>query len=158
MVLPSSAVSIQLESDCASDQATFRVVARNIAGISHFHVRVSSNPSFVRILAMDRRRSSTRPASSEGKFPRLLPESIMHLVHQTEIEYWSHASKSLGTLSSIYANPTSIETIGRVNRLMAMWPTDDSLPAESYETLKTNYKRLSSALKEVRRNSEEEIE
>lgn len=39
-----------------------------------------------------------------------------------------------------------------------MWPTDDSLPAESYETLKTNYKRLSSALKEVRRNSEDEIE
>ncbi|KAN0087469.1 Translin [Tylopilus felleus] len=92
------------------------------------------------ILAMDRRRSSTRPASSE------------------EIEYWSHASKSLETLSGIYANQTSIETIGRVNRLMAMWPTDDSLAAESYETLKTNYKRLSSALKEVRRNSEEEIE
>jgi SAGA-associated factor 29 len=107
---------------------------------------------------MDRRRGSTRPASSEGRFPRFLPESITYPVHETEIEYWSHASKTLGTLSSIYANQTSIETIGRVNRLMAMWPTDDSLPAESYETVKTNYKRLSPALKEVRRNSEYEIE
>ncbi|KAI9573696.1 SGF29 tudor-like domain-containing protein [Boletus coccyginus] len=89
---------------------------------------------------MDRRRGSTRPASSE------------------EIEYWSHASKSLGTLSSIYANETSIDTIGRVNRWMAVWPTDDSLPAESYEILRNNYKRLSSALKEVRRHSEDEIE
>ncbi|KAG9315887.1 hypothetical protein JVU11DRAFT_3536 [Chiua virens] len=89
---------------------------------------------------MDRRRGSTRPASSE------------------EIDYWSHASKSLGTLSGIYANQASIETIGRVNRLMAMWPNDDSLAAESYETLKTNYKRLSSALAEVRRNSEEEVQ
>lgn len=107
---------------------------------------------------MDRRRSSTRPASSEGKFPRFIPKSDIYLDRRTEIEYWSHASKSLETLSGIYANQTSIETIGRVNRLMAMWPTDDSLAAESYETLKTNYKRLSSALKEVRRNSEEEIE
>lgn len=106
---------------------------------------------------MDRRRGSTRPASSEGKFPRFLPESIIYAVHSTEIEYWSHATKSLATLSSIYANPTSIETIGRVNRLMAMWPTDDSLQAESYETLKDNYRRLSPALKEVRRHSEKEI-
>ncbi|KIK99638.1 hypothetical protein PAXRUDRAFT_131712 [Paxillus rubicundulus Ve08.2h10] len=88
---------------------------------------------------MDRRRGSTRPASSE------------------EIDYWSHASKSLGTLSSTYANTNSFDTIGRVNRLIAAWPTDDSLPAESYETLRTNYKRLSSALKEVRRNADEEF-
>ncbi|KAF9220941.1 hypothetical protein BS17DRAFT_712952 [Gyrodon lividus] len=87
---------------------------------------------------MDRRRGSMRPASSE------------------EIEYWSHASGSLGTLSSICANSNSFETIGRVNRLIAAWPTDDSLPTESYDTLKTNYKRLSSALKEVRRNADEE--
>ncbi|KAG6376983.1 hypothetical protein JVT61DRAFT_1024 [Boletus reticuloceps] len=89
---------------------------------------------------MDRRRGSTRRASSE------------------EIEYWSHASKSLGALSSIYANQNSIETIGRVNRLMAMWPTDDSLPAEGYETFKTNFKRLYAALREVCRNSDEETE
>ncbi|KAH7885387.1 SGF29 tudor-like domain-containing protein [Phlebopus sp. FC_14] len=88
---------------------------------------------------MDRRRGSTRPASSE------------------EIECWSHATRSLGTLSNIYANPSSVETIGRVNRLIAAWPTDDTLPTEGYETLKTNYKRLSSALKEVRRNTEDEI-
>lgn len=39
-----------------------------------------------------------------------------------------------------------------------MWPTDDSLQAESYETLKANYRRLSPALKEVRRHSENENE
>ncbi|KAL4081056.1 SGF29 tudor-like domain-containing protein [Scleroderma citrinum] len=87
---------------------------------------------------MDRRRGSTRPASTE------------------EIEYWSHASKSLAALSNIYASPTTVETIGRVNRLIAAWPTDDVLPAEGYEILRTNYKKLSLALKEVNRNANEE--
>lgn len=73
-----------------------------------------------------------------------------------EIEYWSHASKSLAALSSIYASPNTVETIGRVNRLIAAWPTDDSLPAEGYETLRTNYKKLSLALKEVHRNANDE--
>ncbi|KAG8214495.1 hypothetical protein J3R82DRAFT_9551 [Butyriboletus roseoflavus] len=129
------------QGNCAltASLAAFRALLFLLAYLIFTIVIPKDTPSS-EILAMDRRRGSTRPASSE------------------EIEYWSHASKSLGTLSSIYANPTSIETIGRVNRLMAMWPTDDSLPAESYETLKTNYKRLSSALKEVRRNSEDEIE
>ncbi|KIM65922.1 hypothetical protein SCLCIDRAFT_111946 [Scleroderma citrinum Foug A] len=87
---------------------------------------------------MDRRRGSTRPASTE------------------EIEYWSHASKSLAALSNIYASPSTVETIGRVNRLIAAWPTDDSLPAEGYEFLRTNYKKLSLTLKEVHRNANDE--
>ncbi|KAG2155820.1 SGF29 tudor-like domain-containing protein [Suillus bovinus] len=90
---------------------------------------------------MDRRRlpGPTRPASTE------------------EVDYWSHASKSLVSLSNIYANSGSLETIGRVNRLISAWPTDDVLPAEGYDNLKTNYKRLSSALKDVRHISEEEV-
>ncbi|KAH7928399.1 hypothetical protein BV22DRAFT_1082964 [Leucogyrophana mollusca] len=89
---------------------------------------------------MDRRRApGTKAASSE------------------EIEYWTHAAKSLSTLSNVYGSPGSVETIGRVNRLIAGWPTDDALPAEGYDNLKTNYKRLSSALKEVRNNSDDEV-
>ncbi|KAG2344541.1 hypothetical protein BDR05DRAFT_999285 [Suillus weaverae] len=88
---------------------------------------------------MDRRRVPPRPASTE------------------EVDCWSHASKSLASLSNIYANPSSLETIGRVNRLISAWPTDDVLPAEGYDNLKTNYKRLSSALKEVRHINDEEI-
>lgn len=89
---------------------------------------------------MDRRRVPPRPASTDP-----------------EVDYWSHASKSLVSLSNIYANPSSHETIGRVNRLISAWPTDDVLPAEGYDNLKTNYKRLFSALKEVRHINEEEV-
>jgi hypothetical protein len=60
----------------------------------------------------------------------------------------------LASLSNFYANSEQI--IGRVNRLIAVWPTDDVLPAEGYEHLKTNYKKLSRALKDVRDISEEE--
>ncbi|KAG1742369.1 SGF29 tudor-like domain-containing protein [Suillus paluster] len=88
---------------------------------------------------MDRRHALPRPASSE------------------EVDCWSHASKSLASLSDVYASPSSVETIGRVNRLISMWPTDDVLPAEGYDGLKTNYRRLSSALKEVRHISDEEV-
>ncbi|KAG1848715.1 SGF29 tudor-like domain-containing protein [Suillus subalutaceus] len=88
---------------------------------------------------MDRRRVSLRPASTE------------------EVDYWSHASKSLASLSNIYANPSSLETIGRVNRLISAWPTDDVLPAEGFDNLKTNYKRLSAALKGVQQINNEEV-
>ncbi|KAI6044783.1 SGF29 tudor-like domain-containing protein [Pisolithus marmoratus] len=87
---------------------------------------------------MDRRRGSARPASTE------------------EIDCWSRAGKSLAALSSNYATPSTVDTIGRVNRLITAWPTDDSFPTESYETLKTNYKKLSTALRNVRSSAEEE--
>lgn len=87
---------------------------------------------------MDRRRGSARPASTE------------------EIDCWSRAGKSLAALSSNYTNSNAAGTIERVNKLIDVWPSDDSFPTESYETLKTNYKKLSSALKEVRSNAEDE--
>ncbi|KAI5986159.1 SGF29 tudor-like domain-containing protein [Pisolithus albus] len=58
---------------------------------------------------------------------------------EPEIDCWSRAGKSLAALSSNYANSNAAGTIER-----------------SYETLKTNYKKLSSALKEVRSNAEDE--
>ncbi|KAG2057723.1 hypothetical protein BDR06DRAFT_980753 [Suillus hirtellus] len=88
---------------------------------------------------MDRRRVPPRPQEA------------------SEVECWSQASKSLVSFSNIYASPSSLETIGRVNRLISAWPTDDVLPAEGYDHLKTNYKRLSSALKDVQHINEEEV-
>lgn len=40
---------------------------------------------------------------------------------------------------------------------MAEWPQDGSLPPNGYDGLKTNYKKLSSALKEVHRNATDEV-
>ncbi|KAL0961072.1 hypothetical protein HGRIS_006056 [Hohenbuehelia grisea] len=80
---------------------------------------------------MDRRRAaSNRPASSE------------------EIECWSHASASLAALATVYSNPSTVDTIERVNRLISTWPTDD-LPAEGIDSVKTSYRKLSSGLHEI---------
>ncbi|EIW80967.1 hypothetical protein CONPUDRAFT_137092 [Coniophora puteana RWD-64-598 SS2] len=89
---------------------------------------------------MDRRRGSVRPASSE------------------EVQCWTQASNSLSSLSNIYtaSNSVSLETIARANKLLTSWPPEDSSPGEGYESTKANYKRLSSALKEIKENSEKE--
>ncbi|KAE9400450.1 hypothetical protein BT96DRAFT_857386 [Gymnopus androsaceus JB14] len=88
---------------------------------------------------MSRRQMPLRPASSE------------------EIECWNHAAASLSTLSAIYSGPATIETIGRVNRLISAWPADDTLPAEGLDSVKAIYKKLLSALEEIRLTSEKEI-
>ncbi|KAI0926963.1 hypothetical protein AcW1_007659 [Taiwanofungus camphoratus] len=87
-----------------------------------------------------RRGTSKRPASSE------------------EIEYWSHAAAALSKLSSMYTNPTGIETVGRVNRLLSAWPTDDILPAEGYDSVKSIYKKLTSGLQEIKTNAEQDAQ
>ncbi|KDQ62429.1 hypothetical protein JAAARDRAFT_30341 [Jaapia argillacea MUCL 33604] len=80
----------------------------------------------------NRRTLPNRPASSE------------------ELECWSHAKASLKALSDICENPSSFETFGRVNRLISAWPTDDTLPAEGIDGVKSVYKKLASALGEVK--------
>ncbi|KAK7469216.1 hypothetical protein VKT23_003705 [Stygiomarasmius scandens] len=88
---------------------------------------------------MNRRQGVTaRPASSE------------------EIDCWSHATTSLSTLSSIYSSPSTLETIGRVNRLISAWPTDDTLPAEGLDGVKTIYKRLLTGLEQIQASSNQE--
>jgi len=47
-------------------------------------------------------------------------------------------------------NPDTVETIGRVNRLIAGWPTDDLLPADGFEGLKATYRKLSAGLQGVK--------
>ncbi|KAJ7780653.1 SGF29 tudor-like domain-containing protein [Mycena maculata] len=89
---------------------------------------------------MDRRRAiSTRPASSE------------------ELDCWSHAATSLTHLSGIYSNPATIETIGRVNRLISVWPADDTVPAQGFDNVKQIYRKLSSALEEIQTTSDREV-
>lgn len=75
----------------------------------------------------------------------------------SEVDCWSQASKTLASLSNIYASPKHVEIIGRVNRLISAWPTDDVLPAEGYADLKQKYKWLSGALKDVQNINDEEV-
>jgi SAGA-associated factor 29 len=56
----------------------------------------------------------------------------------------------------MYSNPGTRETIGRVNRLISSWPSDDTLPAEGFDGVKPVYKKLLSGLQEVKSNAEEE--
>jgi len=85
---------------------------------------------------MDRRRGiSARPATTE------------------EVECWSHARSSIKTLNGIYSN---VETIGRVNRLISSWPSNDTLPAEGFDGVKPVYKKLLLGLQEVKSNAEKE--
>lgn len=88
---------------------------------------------------MERRRGiSTRPASTE------------------EVDCWSRARSSINTLNGIYSNPSAVETIGRVNRLISSWPSNDTLPAEGFDGVKPVYKKLPSGLLEVKSNAEKE--
>jgi SAGA-associated factor 29 len=57
----------------------------------------------------------------------------------------------------MYMNSDTIETIGKVNRLIAAWPTDDMVPVDGFESVKTTHKRLSSALNEIRNTAEKEV-
>lgn len=49
-----------------------------------------------------------------------------------------------------------METIGRVNRLVSSWPSNDTLPAEGFEGVRSVYKKLLSGLQEVKNNAEKE--
>ncbi|KAK0504039.1 SGF29 tudor-like domain-containing protein [Armillaria luteobubalina] len=89
---------------------------------------------------MDRKRGvATRPAASE------------------EIELWNRVRTPLLTLSSIYTNPATAETIGRVNRLISAWPNDDTVPSEGLDGVKTIYKKLNTGLKDLETASNNEV-
>jgi SAGA-associated factor 29 len=51
---------------------------------------------------------------------------------------------------------TTSEAIGRVNRLIASWPSDDTLPAEGFDGVKIVYKKLVSGLQELKNNADKE--
>lgn len=113
---------------------------------------------------MDRRRAlSSRPASSEGKQefgkrsqcrPYL---TIWVDIPLTEVEFWTHAAKSLNVLADKYATPNSLETIGRVNRLISAWPADDVIPGDGFDSVKTTYKKLTHGLNSIKTDAESEV-
>ncbi|GBE84923.1 hypothetical protein SCP_0701050 [Sparassis crispa] len=74
-----------------------------------------------------------------------------------EVECWSHAATSLSRLTTMYTNPEKSDTIGRVNRLLAGWPPGDTLPAEGYDSVKSNFKKLIPGLHDIKTTAEKEI-
>ena|SRR5258708_2002747 len=100
---------------------------------------------------MERRRGvPVRPASDEGELPRLALEKELSIkTWLSEVECWEHASESLSRLSNVYASAATIETIGRLNRLITAWPTDDTPPAEGIGHMKTVQQKLTSGLSDI---------
>ncbi|EKM51482.1 uncharacterized protein PHACADRAFT_127078 [Phanerochaete carnosa HHB-10118-sp] len=72
-----------------------------------------------------------------------------------ELDCWTQTVQSLPKLAELHER--TAETIGRVNRGIATWPTDDTLPAEGYGYVKSNYKMLAAALKELQSIGQEDI-
>lgn len=74
-----------------------------------------------------------------------------------EVECWTHASDSLKSLSTFYANNQIQEIVGRVNRLISVWPTDDTLPAQGLGQLKAIQQKLATGLEDVSNHAEKEV-
>jgi len=47
--------------------------------------------------------------------------------------------------------------VGRTNRLIASWPTNDDLPGEGWKSLKENYKKLSASLDDIQKHADTEV-
>ena len=75
----------------------------------------------------------------------------------TELDCWSRTAESLRTLASKYGRPAALETIERVNRLISGWPTDDALPAEGLEGVKTIHRKLAPGISEIKNSADEEM-
>ncbi|KJA23198.1 hypothetical protein HYPSUDRAFT_137927 [Hypholoma sublateritium FD-334 SS-4] len=58
----------------------------------------------------------------------------------------------------MYSRSGAADTIGRVNRLISVWPTDDTLPAEGLASLKTNQGKLTLGLNEIISQARKEAE
>ena len=75
-----------------------------------------------------------------------------------EVECWSQASTSLGKLSSMLAQHKEDDPVGRVHRLLSQWPSDDALPTDGIDGVRSTYKKLLSGLNDVKSNTEKEVE
>ncbi|KAI0770327.1 SGF29 tudor-like domain-containing protein [Fomes fomentarius] len=87
-----------------------------------------------------RRGISKRPASSE------------------EVDCWTQATVQLNKLSAMLTEQERDDAIGRVHRLLSQWPSDDSLPTEGIDGVKSIYKKLLSGFNEVKTNAEKDVE
>ena len=82
----------------------------------------------------------------------------MSIVHLPEVDCWSQAAASLNKLSTMLTEQERDDTIGRVHRLLSQWPSDDSLPSEGIDGVKSIYRKLVSGLTEVKANAEKDAE
>jgi SAGA-associated factor 29 len=73
------------------------------------------------------------------------------------VQYWSQAAELLKNLSGIYANSKTVDTMGRVNRLISTWPTDDTVPAEGLGNLQSVKGKLTSGLTEIMNSANQEV-
>lgn len=87
----------------------------------------------------------------------VINESKWFTSNSTELECWSHAAESLKILSDIYANSKTLDTMGRVNRLISTWPTDDTVPAEGLGYLQGVQGKLTSGLTEIMNSANQEV-
>lgn len=58
----------------------------------------------------------------------------------------------------MYDEPATGDPIGRVNRLILAWPTDDNLPGDGYESVRSTYKKLAAGLNEIKSTAERDVE
>lgn len=75
-----------------------------------------------------------------------------------ELECWGQATVQLSKLAQMLNEQERDDTIGRVHRLLTQWPSDDALPAEGIDGVKSIYKKLISGLNEVKTNAEKDVE
>ena len=75
-----------------------------------------------------------------------------------EVDCWQQAAASLGRLSALLAEQDRDDPPGRVHRLLSQWPSDDALPTEGIDGVKSIYKKLVSGLNEVKANAEKDAE
>ena len=54
-------------------------------------------------------------------------------------------------------NTSTQKTVDGVNQLIATLPADDAFPADGFESIKSNYKKLTSGLKEIKMQSDKDI-
>ena len=50
------------------------------------------------------------------------------------------------------------DPVGRVHRLLSQWPSDDALPTDGIDGVRSTYKKLLSGLNDVKSNTEKEVE
>ncbi|KAG2010060.1 hypothetical protein CC2G_012911 [Coprinopsis cinerea AmutBmut pab1-1] len=79
-------------------------------------------------------------------------------LYSEDVEYWTRSAEALRNLAKHYSNYPPLDLVGRANRLISTWPTDDDLPGEGWKSLKENYKKLSTSLDEVRKNADAEAQ
>ena len=74
-----------------------------------------------------------------------------------ELNCWTGTAELLRKLASKYDSPATVGTIERVNRLIAEWPTDDTLPTGGIEDVKDIQRKLVPGIAELKHAAEEEL-